>query len=75
MKRILTLTFILSLTALPMRAAVTPEEAANTVILDETGVVRQGARSGYAKSYSLLNAVRGGWRLCTGLSLRAPLAA
>ncbi len=37
MKRILTLTFILSLTALPMRAAVTPEEAANTVILDETG--------------------------------------
>lgn len=37
MKRILTLTFILSLTALPMRAAVSPEEAANTIILDETG--------------------------------------
>ena len=37
MKRILTLTFILSLSALPMHAAVSPEEAANTVILDETG--------------------------------------
>ncbi len=38
MKRIFTLTFILSLTALPMHAAVTPEEAANTIILTETGV-------------------------------------
>ncbi len=38
MKHILSLIFGLSLTLLPLHAAVTPEEAANTIILTETGV-------------------------------------